>query len=96
MQYIELTAAGTYVLKTGPGYLQGITVNLPGTSPTLRIFDNTSAALPTGGTAGIAGSSAAFAIPAAGSFLDYDCHFSNGLTVVIGGTSTMSYTVEFY
>lgn len=96
MLYQELTAAGTYVLKRSAGYLQGVTVNLPGTTPTLQIFDNTSAALPTGGTVGIAGSSAAFAIPAAGTFLDYDCHFSNGLTVVIGGTGTMSYTVEFY
>jgi hypothetical protein len=96
MQYREITAAGTFVLKAGAGYLQGVTVNLPGTTPTLQIFDNTSAALPTGGTPGIAGSAAAFAIPAAGSFLDYDCHFSNGLTVVIGGTGTMSYTVEYF
>lgn len=91
MQYKELTAAGTYVLKVGAGYLQGITVNLPGTTPTLQIFDNGAAS----GTA-IAGGGAAFAIPAAGSFLDYDCHFTNGLTVVIGGSSTMSYTVEYY
>jgi hypothetical protein len=34
--------------------------------------------------------------PAAANFLDYDCHFSNGLTVVIGGTGTMSYTVEWF
>lgn len=91
MQYKEITAAGTYVLKLGTGYLQGVTVNLPGTTPTLQIFDNTSAAAPA-----IAGGGAAFALPAAGSFLDYDCHFSNGLTIVIGGTGTMSYTVEFY
>lgn len=91
MQYKEITAAGTYILKYSAGYLQGITVNLPGTTPTLQIWDNVSAAAPA-----IAGGGAAFAIPAAGSFLDYDCHFSNGLTIVIGGTSTMSYTVEYY
>lgn len=91
MQYQELTSAGTYVLKTGAGYLQGVTINLPGTTPTLRIFDSTAAS-----GAAIAGGGAAFAIPAAGSFLDYDCHFTNGLTVVIGGSGTMSYTVEFY
>lgn len=91
MLYQEITAAGTYVLKNGAGYLQGITINLPGTTPTVQIFDNSAAS----GTA-IAGGGAAFALPAAGSFLDYDCHFSKGLTVVIGGTGTMSYTVEWY
>jgi hypothetical protein len=97
MLYQEITAAGTYVLKVAPGYLQGISINLPaGTGPSLRIFDNTSAALPTGGTPGIAGSAAAFAPPAAGGFLDYDLHFSNGLTIVVAGTGTMSYTVAFY
>ena len=97
MQYRELTAAGTFTLKSGAGYLQGITVNLAGSTPTLQIFDNITNSLPTGGTTGIAGSAAAFALSTtAGTFYDYDCHFSNGLTVVIGGTGTMSYTVEFY
>ena len=92
MQFRELTAAGTYVLKMGPGYFQGITVNSnAGTSPTLRIADNASNAAPY-----IAGGSAAFAIPTSGSFLDYDCRFSNGLTVVVGGTLTGSLTVAWY
>lgn len=90
MQYKEITAAGTYLVKTGPGYLQGVTVNLPGSTPTLAIFDNVTSATPA-----ICGGGAAFAIPAAGSFLDYDCHFSTGLTVVVGGTGTQSYTVTY-
>lgn len=91
MEYLEITAAGTYTLKHGAGYLQGITVNLPGSTPTLRIFDQTSAAAP-----GIAGGAKAFAIPAAGTYLRYDCHFTNGLTIVIAGTSDQSYTVSYY
>lgn len=91
MQYVELTANGTFVLKKQAGYLQGITINLPG-GASLQVFDNTSAAAPA-----ISGGSAAFALPAAGSFLDYDCHFSNGLTVVLSGVGAgTSITVEFY
>jgi hypothetical protein len=92
MQFLELTAAGTYLIKQSPGYLQGITINHPGTGPgTIQIFDQLSAAVPA-----IAGASA-FALPAAGGFLTYDCTFSRGLTVVIGGTFTNgSVTVEFY
>ena len=92
MLYKEIAATGTTVLKTGPGYLQGVTVNNPGTGPgTIQIFDNGAAS----GTA-IAGATA-FALPAAGSFLDYDCGFTNGLTVVVGGTFTNgTITVEYY
>ena len=89
MQYQEITANGTYKLKVGPGYLQGVTVNLPG-SGTIQIADGLTAAAPF-----IAGSTA-FALPAAGSFLDYDCHFSTGLTIVIGSMVTGSITVEWF
>jgi hypothetical protein len=90
MYYKELNAAGTYLIKGAQGYLQGITVNLPG-SGTLQIADNSagSAAAPF-----IAGATA-FAIPPAGSYLDYDCSFSNGLTIVVGGTGPLSITVEW-
>lgn len=91
MQYQEITAAGTYLVKTGPGHLRGITVNLPGSTPTLAIFDNIASTTPA-----ICGGGAAFAIPAAGTYLNYDCDFSTGLTIVIGGTSTMSYTVTYF
>ena len=92
MQYQEITAAGTVTIKTGAGYLQGITVNNPGTGPgTLQVFDNITNSAPA-----IAGATA-FNLPTAGSFLDYDCHFTKGLTVVVGGTFTNgTITVEFY
>jgi hypothetical protein len=88
MLYKELVASGTYVLKTGPGYLQGITVNIPG-GGTLQIADQTTAAAPF-----IAGATA-FALPTAGVYLDYDCHFTTALTIVIGSMSGGSITVEF-
>ncbi len=89
MLYREIVASGTTTLKTGPGYLQGITVNIPG-SGTIQIADQTSAAAPW-----IAGATA-FALPAAGTYLDYDCHFTNALTIVIGSMSGGSITVEYY
>jgi len=89
MLYREIVASSTVVLKVGPGYLQGVTVNIPG-SGTIQIADQTSAAAPF-----IAGATA-FALPAAGTYLDYDCHFTNGLTVVVGSMSSGSITVEYY
>ncbi len=88
MQYREIVASSTVLLKTGPGYLQGITVNIPG-SGTIQIADNTSAAAPF-----IAGATA-FALPAAGTYLDYDCHFTTGLCIVVGSMSGGSITVEY-
>jgi hypothetical protein len=88
MLYREITANGTYTLKTGNGYLQGITVNIPG-SGTIQIADNTSAAAPF-----IAGATA-FALPTAGTYLDYDCHYTTGLTIVVASMSSGSITVEY-
>lgn len=93
MNYIEITGNGTVVVKKSAGYIQGITVNAPGTTATLQVLDKNS---DTGISANIAGGAAAFAVPAAGAFLDYDCHFSNGLQIVVAGNSgTLSLTVEF-
>lgn len=94
MQYQELsTGTGTFVLKKGAGYLQGIQVNVSAVAVTLQIFDNVSAAAPA-----IAGGAAAFPLSAVGTtpFYRFDCHFTNGLTIVVGGSGTFSLTVEFY
>jgi hypothetical protein len=94
MKYIEITANGTTYVKNGPGYLQGILVNnATGTSPTIQILDINATAST---SPAIAGGSAAFAVPAAGTFLDYDCNFSNGLAVIVGGTFSGSLTVTYY
>jgi hypothetical protein len=89
MQYKEIVADGTYQLKTGAGYLQGITINLPG-SGTIQIADQVSAAAPF-----IAGATA-FALPASGTYLDYDCHFTTGLCVKIASSTNASITVEYF
>lgn len=86
--YRELNANGTTVVKSGAGFLRSITVNAPG-GATIQIFDNTSAAAPA-----IAGATA-FALPAAGSNLNYDCFFYAGLTVVIANMTNGSVTVSF-
>jgi hypothetical protein len=89
MQYKEIAASATTTVKTGAGFLRAITVNAPGTSWTLQVFDNVAGS----GTA-IAGSTA-FTCPAAGSNLYYGVHFSNGLTIVTSGTAG-SITVAYF
>ena len=91
MQYKELATNSTTTIKTGPGFLQGIVVNNAGTSWTLQIFDSVSGS----GTA-IGGGTAAFTVPVAGTNLNYDCGFSNGLTIVTAGTTPGSVTVAWY
>lgn len=93
--YYELTANGTKTIVTGAGHLLKVVVNLPA-SGTMQIFDNTSAAVPSGGNPGIAGSSTAFSLPAAGTQLPFDCEFYRGLTIVIANMgSGGSVTVVF-
>jgi antibiotic biosynthesis monooxygenase (ABM) superfamily enzyme len=73
MNYLEINSSGTTLVKTGPGYFQGITVNAAGSSWTLQIFDNVSATAPA-----IAGGAGAFTIPPAGNFVEMDVHFKSG------------------
>ena len=96
MQFKELTTGtGTFLIKTGPGYLQGIQVNVSAAAVTLQIFDGVSVSAP---AVAIAGGAAAFPLSAVGStpFYKYDCHFTQGLTIVVGGSGTFSLTVEYY
>lgn len=92
MLYQEITGKSTYKLKAGNGYLQGIVVNNAGTSWTIQIFDSSGA---TSSVPVIAGATA-FTVPAAGTTLPYDCHFTNGLTIVTAGTTAGSITVSWY
>lgn len=92
MQYKELvTGTGTFTIKTGPGFFAGIQVNVSAVAVTLQIFDSVAGS----GTA-IAGA-VAFPLSAVGTtpFYRYDAHFTNGLTIVVGGSGTFSLTVAF-
>ena len=91
MQYKELAANATTTLKTGPGFLQGVIVNAAGSGWTVQLFDSVSGS----GTA-IGGGTAAFTVPVAGTNLNYDCHFTTGLTIVLAGTTPGSITVAWY
>jgi hypothetical protein len=88
MLYQEISDKATHVIKTGPGFLQGITVNNAGSAWTLQVFDNITNSAPA-----IAGATA-FTVPTAGTFLNYDVHFSTGPTIVTAGTTAGSITVE--
>jgi hypothetical protein len=94
MQFKELNATGTFYLKVGPGYFQGIQVNLAATTVTLQIFDATT----TSDTSTMIAGGTAFALPAVGAtpFYGYDCNFSKGLIVVVGGSGTFSLTPTWY
>jgi NhaP-type Na+/H+ or K+/H+ antiporter len=87
MEATEISDKATHVLKQGAGFLQAVVVNNAGSSWSLQIFDQVSAAAPA-----IAGATA-FAVPTAGTVLAYGCYFSNGLTIVTAGTTAGSITV---
>ncbi len=90
MRYLEIASKATFKLKFGPGKLRGVLVTNAGSSWTLQVFDNTTAAAPA-----IAGTSA-FTVAAAGTFYNFgDCGFSTGLTVVSGGSTAGAATIFF-
>lgn len=93
---VSTTAANT--LKVGPGKLKSFTVLAKGTTPTLQIFDNTT----NSGTKLIPdlnGTSAVGDFPALDIGETYvwtePLIFSNGCTVVIGGTGTTTIQFQF-
>jgi hypothetical protein len=89
------TSAGQ-TLKSGPGYLKSFTVIAKGTSPTLQVWDNTTAS----GTVLVPqlnGTTAVGDFPALNIgetyVWDEPLFFSNGAHIVIGGTGTT--TIQF-
>lgn len=75
--FINITASGTTVLKIGPGKLRRVVINNPGTTSTLALYDNTSAAGTLIGTINTSSGP---------SSLGYDLDFNVGLTVVASAT----------
>lgn len=86
--YANITTDTTTVVKTGPGTLHTITVNLVGTAPaTVTIYDNTAASGTKIGTV---------TISATDTFFVYDVDFNNGLTIVTSAGATKGdYTVSY-
>lgn len=83
--YSNITTAATTLVKTGAGDLHCVSVNSIGTTFTITIYDNVTAAVPK-----IATSAAVTAIGT----LCFDVAFTTGLTIVTGGTPgdiTVSY-----
>lgn len=87
-KYANITTNTTTVVKTGPGVLHTITVNIVGTAPaTLTIFDN---------TAGSGTKIATATITASDTWFLYDVGFNNGLTIVTASGATVGdYTVSY-
>jgi hypothetical protein len=86
--YYNITAAGTYQVKTGPGVLHSVTLNTPVAAATVKLYDV---------IVGVAGaiSLCNIVIPASPQCLSfvYDVAYSQGLAAVVTGASdiTISY-----
>lgn len=76
-QYSATVISATTTIKTGQGSLGGIFVSAASSTPTITIYDNTSAA----GT-----QIASVFTPTAGTFYAIPASFGTGLHVVISGT----------
>jgi hypothetical protein len=92
MQFTNLANKATNKLKDGAGYVQGVLVVAPGSAWTLQVFDSNDSGTPAHPILG----ATAMTVPAAGTFLDLDCHFSNGLIVVTAGTTAGEIVVTWY
>jgi len=82
--YTNITTATTTVIKSGPGILNVVVINKPGTSGTLTVYDNTAAS----------GTKIASITVTSGYQYIYEVNFTTGLTVVSGGTAG-DYTVTW-
>jgi hypothetical protein len=86
-RYQNITTNASTQLKTGSGFLHSVTVNNPGTTETLAIFDNTACS----GTAiATTGSLAAAQVT-----LLYDIQFNAGLCIISAGAAAGNFTVSF-
>lgn len=83
----NISTATTTTVKSGAGYLHGITVNSKGTiASTITIYDNTAGSGTVLGTID--------SLNNAGTFT-YDVAFATGLTVVTTGTVAPNITVSY-
>ncbi len=85
--YTHINANGTTTAKTGAGALGAITINNPGSSWTLTVYDNTTGS----------GTQIAVITPVAGLIigLPYNVRFNTGLTIVAAGTTAGDVTIAW-
>ena len=76
-EYNALVISATTTVKTGSGQTGGVFVSAASGSPTITVYDNTSASGTTLVSVFTPVASTAYAFP---------CHFSTGLTVAVSGT----------
>lgn len=85
-RYSYTQIAASTLVKTGQGLLGGIFVSALGTTPTITVYDQTSAATPV---------ILATFIPTVGQNVILNVQFQTGLYVAIGGSGTTNISV-FY
>jgi hypothetical protein len=86
LRYAHISTATTTTVKSGPGYLESITVNTVGvTAPTITVYDNTAAS---GQVIAI------FSGLTTGPFT-YGVGFNTGLTIVTAGATAADITVSY-
>ena len=84
-QAVEIITNTTTVVKGSAGFLKGIVIGTVGTSETLAIYNNTSAAAPR----------ITLITPTAPGFIEFDALMGTGITIVTAGTTAGSYTAIF-
>lgn len=88
----NLTATGTYVLKSGPGSLARVVYNQTSNSAsTVALYDNTTAS----GTLIATLSAQQQVNQSLPNLIEYDLPFSNGLTAVVSGWASPNITIVY-
>lgn len=84
--YFNITSNATNTIKSGAGTLMSITVNNPGTTEVLTIYDNTAGSGTKIGTVSVGTAIAT---------LTYNVAFTTGLTIISSGAGTGDWTVSY-
>lgn len=91
-RYRNITAAGTYNLKYGPGVLRKIILGGAGSNgATCIVYDDTAGTTTVISTITVSGNATGLSVP---SSLDMDAYFQTGLKVVVTGTVQVTFIWE--
>lgn len=81
--YTNIINNSTTTIKSGPGILHGVNVNTLGTTPTIQLWDSSTAS----------GNKIGLITPTVTGINEYDVTFNTGLTVTTTGTAGSDITV---